>query len=161
MCSGEAFSMVTYWWMLPQLDNPKTCPAVAGKLKLGVMPGGHGESGGWGWDIPANVSDTDKDAAWKFISWVQGKKVAIKRALEGHVPVHSDVFEDEAVLNKYPFYVDGMKIVASGKSFPIFTYSAQYEDVLGTQISLAASGDATSEDAISAVAQGLDDLLSK
>jgi hypothetical protein len=29
MCSGKAFSMLTYWWMLPQLDNATACPAVA------------------------------------------------------------------------------------------------------------------------------------
>ena len=161
MCSGNAFSMVTYWWMLPQLDNKDACPAVAGKLSLGVMPGGHGESGGWGWGIPANVPDDAKDAAWTFITWVQGKKIAVKRALEGHAPVRSDVFEDKAVLEKYPFYANGMDIVASGKSFPIFTYSAQYEDVLGTQVSLAASGDATTKDAIKAASKGLTDLLSK
>ena len=161
MCSGNAFSMVTYWWMLPQLDNKEACPAVAGKLSLGVMPGGHGESGGWGWGIPANVPDDAKDAAWTFITWVQGKKIAVKRALEGHAPVRSDVFEDKAVLEKYPFYANGMDIVASGKSFPIFTYSAQYEDVLGTQVSLAASGDATTKDAIQAASKGLTDLLAK
>ncbi|PTW60223.1 carbohydrate ABC transporter substrate-binding protein (CUT1 family) [Breoghania corrubedonensis] len=161
MCSGKAFSMVTYWWMLPQLDNKDACPAVAGKLSLGVMPGGHGESGGWGWGIPANVPDDAKDAAWTFITWVQGKDVAIKRALEGHAPVRSDVFQDKAVLEKYPFYANGMDVVASGKSFPIFTYSAQYEDVLGTQVSLAASGDTTATDAISSAAKGLSDLLSK
>ena len=147
--------------MLPQLDNKDTCPAVAGKLSLGVMPGGHGESGGWGWGIPANVPDDAKDAAWTFITWVQGKDVAIKRALEGHAPVRSDVFEEKAVLEKYPFYANGMDVVASGKSFPIFTYSAQYEDVLGTQVSLAASGDTTTKEAISAAAKGLNDLLAK
>ncbi len=161
MCSGDAFSMVTYWWMLPQLDNKESCPAVAGKLALSVMPGGHGESGGWGWGIPANVSDAEKDAAWKFITWVQGKKIAVKRALEGHAPVRSDVFEDKAVLEKYPFYKDGLDIVASGKSFPIFTYSAQYEDVLGTQVSLAASGEASVDDALKAASDGLTELMNK
>ena len=68
MCAGKAFSMVTYWWMLPQLDNADKCPAVAGKLGLSVMPGGHGESGGWGWGIPKNSSDASKTAAWTFIT---------------------------------------------------------------------------------------------
>ncbi|WP_246161947.1 ABC transporter substrate-binding protein [Segnochrobactrum spirostomi] len=31
MCSGQAFSMVTYWWMLPQIDNKEKCPAVAAR----------------------------------------------------------------------------------------------------------------------------------
>jgi len=161
MCSGDAFSMVTYWWMLPQIDNAESCPNVAGKVALSVMPGGHGESGGWGWGIAKNVSQDEKDAAWKFITWVQSKDVAIARALEGHAPVRADVYTDPKVLEKYPFYKDAMAVVESGKSFPIFTYSAQYEDTLGTQISLAASGDATIPDALSAAASGLTDLMSK
>tara|TARA_R110002124_G_scaffold53471_2_gene153359 strand:- start:474 stop:1712 length:1239 start_codon:yes stop_codon:yes gene_type:complete len=161
MCSGEAFSMVTYWWMLPQLDNAESCPAVAGKLALSVMPGGAGESGGWGWGIPSNVAAAEKDAAWQFISWVQSKEIAIKRAVEGHSPVQSDVFSAPEVLEAHPYYAQGLKVVEAGKSFPIFTYTAQYEDVLGTQISLASSGDASPADAIAEAAEGLADLMSK
>lgn len=161
MCSGKAFSMVTYWWMLPQVDDQKACPNVAGKVALSVMPGGHGESGGWGWAIPKNVSDEEKDAAWKFIQWVQSKKVAVERALEGHAPVRSDVFSDPKVLAKYPYYATAQKVVASGESFPVFTYSAQYENVLGTQLSSAASGGTSTDAALKSAAEGLDKLLKK
>jgi multiple sugar transport system substrate-binding protein len=161
MCAGQAYSMVTYWWMLPQIDNAEKCPAVAGKLTLSVMPGGPGESGGWGWGIPKNTSEESQQAAWKFIEWVQSKKISVARALEGHAPVRSDVYKDEAVLKKYPFYSTGMDVVASGKSFPIFAYSAQYEDVLGAQLSMAAGGQAKPADALKAAADGLSQLLSK
>ena len=161
MCAGESFSMVTYWWMLPQLDNAEKCPKVAGKVAISVMPGGHGESGGWGWGIPKNIPGDQKDAAWQFIEWVQSKDVSVKRALQGHAPVRSDVFSDPAVLAKYPFYAQAGEIVASGKSFPVFTYSPQYEDVLGTQISLSASGDTPVDAAIKASAKWLEDLLAK
>ncbi len=161
MCSGEAFSMVTYWWMLPQMDNAEKCPKVAGKVGLSVMPGGHGESGGWGWGIPKNTSPESQEAAWTFIKWVQSKKIGVARALEGHAPVSEAVYKDPEVLKKYPFYEQALDVVASGKSFPIFAYSAQYEDVLGTQISRAAGGEVKPEAAIKAAASGLDDLLKK
>jgi multiple sugar transport system substrate-binding protein len=161
MCDGKAWSMVTYWWMLPQVDNKDSCPNAAGKVAIAVMPGGHGESGGWGWAVPKNETPELQDAAWKFISWVQGKDISIKRALQGHAPVRSDVFEDPQVLAKYPFYKQALDIVASGESFPVFTYTAQYEDVLGRQLSLAGSGDATPADALKTAAQGLEDLMKK
>lgn len=161
MCSGEAFSMVTYWWMLPQVDNAKSCPNVAGKVKLATMPNGSGESGGWGWGIPKNTTPETQQAAWTFIQWVQSKDVSIKRALEGHAPVRADVYTDPAVLAKYPYYKTAMDIVRGGKSFPIFTYSAQYEDTLGTQLSLAAGGQTTTADALKSAATGLEDLLKK
>ncbi|HEX9447853.1 MAG TPA: extracellular solute-binding protein [Dongiaceae bacterium] len=161
MCSGDAFSMVTYWWMLPQIDNAEKCPKAAGKVALSVMPGGHGESGGWGWGIPKNSSPESQAAAWTFIKWVQSKKVAVGRALQGHAPVSSDVYTDAEVLKKYPFYKAALDVVASGKSFPIFAYSAQYEDVLGTQLSQAAGGQTKPDAAIKAAADGLSDLLKK
>ncbi len=161
MCSGKAFSMVTYWWMLPQVDNAANCPNAAGKVKLAPMPGGHGESGGWGWGIPKNTTPETQAAAWTFIQWVQSKDVAVKRALEGHAPVRSDVYTDPAVLAKYPYYKAALDVVAGGKSFPIFTYSAQYEDTLGAQLSLAAGGQAKTEDALKEAASGLEDLLKK
>ncbi|PRH87763.1 ABC transporter substrate-binding protein [Labrys okinawensis] len=161
MCSGAAFSMVTYWWMLPQMDDAAKCPTVAGKVGLSVMPGGHGESGGWGWGIPKNTTPEEQEAAWTFIQWVQSKEISVKRALQGHAPVRSDVYKDAEVLKKYPFYATAESVVASGKSFPIFTYSAQYEDVLGTQLSLAAGGQATSEAALKAASDGLQQLLDK
>lgn len=161
MCSGEAFSMVTYWWMLPQVDNAEKCPKVAGKVKLAPMPGGAGESGGWGWGIPKNTTPEEQEAAWKFIQWVQSKDISVKRALQGHAPVRADVYENPEVLAKYPYYKDAMAVVQGGKSFPIFTYSAQYEDVLGTQLQNAASGQAKPEDALKAAADGLADLMKK
>lgn len=161
MCSGKAFSMLTYWWMLPQLDNAKTCPAVAGKLALTTVPGGHGESGGWGWGIPKNVSDKEKQAAWTFIQWVQSKEVSTARALQGHAPVRADVYDNAEVLKKYPYYKDALNIVASGKSFPVFSYSAQYEDVLGTQLSLLASGENTVDKSLKNASEQLDKLLVK
>jgi ABC-type glycerol-3-phosphate transport system substrate-binding protein len=161
MCSGQAFSFVTYWWMLPQLDNAEKCPSVAGKLALATMPGGHGESGGWGWGIPKNISSEEQQAAWTFIQWVQSKPVVAARAMLGHAPVRADAYQDPAVLAKYPYYKVAADVVASGKSFPIFPYSAQYEDVLGAQLSMAAGGQATADAALKAAADGLTTLLKK
>lgn len=161
MCAGEAFSMVTYWWMLPQIDDAAKCPKVAGKIALSVMPGGHGESGGWGWGIPKNTTPETQAAAWKFIQWVQSEKTSVARALEGHAPVRSDVFANAEVLKKYPYYKSALDVVASGKSFPIFAYSAQYEDVLGAQLSLAAGGQAKPDAALKDAAKGLAELLAK
>jgi ABC-type glycerol-3-phosphate transport system substrate-binding protein len=125
------------------------------------MPGGHGESGAWGWGIPKNQSAELQDAAWKFISWVQSKEVSQARAMQGHAPTRSDTFSDPAVLAKYPYYKQALDVVASGEAFPIFTYSAQYEDVLGRQLSLAGTGDVKPADAIKAAAAGLDELMKK
>ena len=99
--------------------------------------------------------------AMRCLSAATPVKISKARALEGHAPTRSDTFEDPDVLAKYPYYRQALDVVASGMSFPIFTYSAQYEDVLGRQLSLAGSGDVKPDTAIKAAATGLDELLKK
>lgn len=159
MCQGQAFSMVTYWWMLPQLNDPKQCPKVAGKVALAPMPGGVGVNGGWGWAIPKNSAQ--KEAAWRFISWVESKPIVRERALRGHAPTRKDAFQDPEVLRRYPYYREAQAIIAKAKKVPIFPYTAEMEDVVGQEISLAASGQKAPPQALKDAARGLADLLKK
>ncbi|GIW35217.1 extracellular solute-binding protein [Meiothermus sp.] len=159
MCQGQAFSMVTYWWMLPQLDNPQQCPKVAGKVALAPMPGGKGVNGGWGWAIPKNSAN--KEAAWQFISWVESKEVVLKRALAGHAPTRSDVFQNAEVLSKYPYYKEAQVIISGAQKVPIFAFTAEMEDVVGREISLAAGGQKSTAAALQDAAKGLEALLRK
>lgn len=162
MCQGQAFSMITYWWMLPQVGDAEKCPNVAGKLDLSVMPGGHGANGGWGWGIAANTSAESQEAAWSFIKWVQSKKIETARAVEGHAPVATYAYHDAAVTGKYPFYGTALEVAMTAeKSFPVFAYSAQYEDVLGSHVSMAADGKTSPKEAIAAAARDLTELMKK
>ena len=74
-----------------------------------------------------------QDAAWKFISLGAGRedrhRARAERATRRCAPTSS---RQRAVLAKYPYYKDGARVVESGEAFPVFAYSAQYEDVLGT-----------------------------
>ncbi|GLV49225.1 hypothetical protein TJA_23270 [Thermus sp. LT1-2-5] len=159
MCQGGAFSMITYWWMLPQLDDAKQCPKVAGKVALAPVPGGAGVNGGWGWAIPKN--SRNKEAAWKFISWVESREIVKRRALAGHAPTRKDAFQDPEVLRKYPYYKEAEKIIAGAKKVPIFAYTAEMEDVVGREISLAAAGQKGVKQALQDAAKGLEGLLRK
>ena len=159
MCQGRAWSMITYWWMLPQLDDAQKCPKVAGKVKLAVMPGGHGVNGGWGWAIPRNSAH--KEEAWKFIQWVESKEIVKKRALMGHAPTRRDALTDPDVLAKYPYYAQVLKILEGAKKVPIFAYTAEMEDVVGREVSLAATGQKDVKTAIRDAAKGLYGLFKK
>jgi multiple sugar transport system substrate-binding protein len=157
MCQGQAWSMITYWWMLPQVDDPEGCPASSGNLTLTAMPGEGGVAGGWGWGIPTNAED--KDAAWQFIEWVESQEIVLARALEGHAPTRTDAFEDEQVLAKYPYYAQVAEIVEDAKSVPLFQFTAQMEEDVGREISLAAAGEKSPEDAIRDAVESLRGLL--
>lgn len=159
MCQGGAWSFVTYWWMLPQVDDAEACPASAGKVELVPMPGGHGVAGGWGWAIPSNSGQ--KDAAWQFIEWVESAEIVKQRALQGHAPTRIDAFEDPDVLALYPYYANVLQIVESARSVPLFAFTAQMEEDLGREISEASAGSKTPEAATTAAANALAALLGR
>ena len=159
MCQGQAWSFVSYWWMLPQLDNAQECPNVAGKVALAPMPGGHGVAGGWGWGIPHNSAH--KDAAWQLIQWVESPAIVKARALQGHAPTREDAFTDPDVLAKYPYYADVARIVESSMSVPLFQFTAQMEEDLGREISEASAGTKSSDQATQDAARALQQLFQR
>jgi multiple sugar transport system substrate-binding protein len=81
--------------------------------------------------------------------------------MQGHAPVRSDVYEDPGVLRKYPYYREAQAIVRSGEAFPVFAYSARFEDLLGSELALAASGEIKPAEALKAAADALSDLMKK
>ena len=155
MSQGRAFSMITYNWMLAQLNDPSKSK-VAGKVSLAPMPGGIGLNGGWGWAIPKNSQH--KEEAWEFIKWVESFEIAKKRALMGGAPTRFDVFTDEDVVKKYPWYPKVMWLVMYAKPVPEFQYSTQMIEVVGRELSLAATGKKTVKKALDDAAKELDKL---
>ncbi len=152
MSQGKAFSMITYNWMLAQLDDPEVSK-VAGKVGLAPMPGGVGLNGGWGWAIPKNSAH--KKEAWEFIKWVESFDIAKKRALSGGAPTRKDVFGDKDVLAKYPWYKDVETLLSQAKPVPEFQYSAQMIEVTGRELSLACADQKDIKKALDTVAKEL------
>ncbi len=136
MNSGEAFSMISYNWMLAQFQDEKSSK-VAGKVSLIPIPGQSCLAGGWGWGIAAN--STKKDAAWTFIRWVESFDIAKKRALAGGAPTRYDVLQDNEVLTKYPYYSEVQKILENSQPVPEFEYSTKMIESLGRELSLIVS----------------------
>ncbi|HBE77168.1 MAG TPA: ABC transporter substrate-binding protein [Firmicutes bacterium] len=158
MSQGKAFSMISYHWMLPQL-NDEANSKVAGKVALAPMPGGKGLNGGWGWGIAHNTQN--KEEVWRFISWIESKEVVTRRAVMGGAPTRKDVFSDPAVIAKSPWYPMVQKIVENAKPVPEFTYSTEMIEVLGRELSLAASGDKSVEASLNQAAKELNELAKK
>jgi ABC-type glycerol-3-phosphate transport system substrate-binding protein len=160
MSQGKAFSYITYWWMLPQLEDPSKS-TVAGKVDIAPIPGKGGLNGGWGWAIPKNLPKERKEAAWKFIEWVESFEIAKKRALMGGAPTRYDVFKDPEVLKKYPFYTTVMKIIEKARPVPEFQYSAEMIEIVGRELSLAATEKKDIKKALNDAAKELNDLAIK
>jgi len=158
MAQGQAFSYITYNWMIVQLNDPEKS-SVVDKIKVVRVPGGAGLLGGWGWAIPK--SSANPDAAWEFIQWVESFPIAKQRALMGGSPTRSDVFKDPEVLAKYTYYDEVEKIVAEAVMFPILSRAPQVVEVLGIAISETTAGNITPEAALNTAAAQLAELTDK
>jgi ABC-type glycerol-3-phosphate transport system substrate-binding protein len=107
--------------------------------------------------MPAN--SVRKDEAWQFIAWVESPEIVRERALRGHAPTRLDIFRDPEVLARFPHYAAIEDMVARAKKVPIFRYTAMMGDVIGREVSLAAIGEKSVEQALADAERGLQDLL--
>ena len=154
---GKAYSYITYNMFRTAYDDPATS-AVVGKMEITAVPNG-GLNGAWGWAIPK--SSPDSEAAWTFIKWIESPEIVKKRAALGGSPTRTDVFEDPALNQKFVYYPALRHLLETSRNFPVFTYTPQFVEVLGRELSLAVTGEKTSEEALKTANAEFADLLRK
>lgn len=134
---GKAYSYLTYNMFRTAYDDPASSQVV-GKMEITAVPGG-GLNGAWGWAIPR--SSPAPDVAWDFLKWIESPEIAKKRAELGGSPTRSDVFDDPALNAKYVYYPALRELLETSHNFPVFTYTPQFVEVLGRELSLAVTGE--------------------
>jgi len=152
---GRAVFAIAHNFLMFWLEDP-TVSKVAGKIEFTVMPGGRGQLGAWGWAIPK--SSPNPDAAWEFISWVESKEIAYKRAMAGGMPTQGWIYDDPEFLKKYPWQKVGKKIIAQAKPLPIISRSTQMVEIIGENLSAAVIGELTPREALDRAARQLAEL---
>ena len=155
---GQAYSYITYNWFMPSYEDASQS-GVVGKMALAPVPNNGSLNGAWGWAIP--TSSPNADAAWEFIKWVESADIVAKRALMGGAPTRSDAFSNPEVLAKYPHYGALNKILATAKNFPVFTYTPQFVEIMGTELSKAIIGEKSIDDALASMNSELEALAKK
>lgn len=155
MIQGKAFSTINFPWQMPTFGNEKESK-VAGLVEIATIPGGSGLNGSWGWGIGYNTKH--KDEAWEFIKWVESFDIAKKRAIAGGTPTRMDVFNDKDFKRDFSWCDKLPEIIAMAKPIPEFQYSSQMVEVLGRELSMAATGEKTITEALNQAAMELDAL---
>ncbi|MFO1067668.1 MAG: sugar ABC transporter substrate-binding protein [Geminicoccaceae bacterium] len=154
---GKAYSYLTYNMFRTAYDDPSSSQVV-GKMEIMAVPGG-GLNGAWGWAIPK--SSPDPEAAWTFLKWIESPEIAKKRAMLGGSPTRSDVFEDAELNAKFVYYPALREILDTSKNFPVFTYTPQFVEVLGRELSLAVTGEKPAPEALATVDAEFAEMLKK
>lgn len=154
---GKAYSFVTFNILLSGTNDPSSSKVV-GKAGIAANPNG-GLNGGWGWAIPN--SSQNKEDAWTFIKWIEGKEAVKKRTLAGGAPTQAWVFDDAEVKAKRP-EMDQLKIlVATAQEFPTFVYTVDFVEALGRELNLAVTGQKDAKAALDTAATEFDKLAKK
>ncbi len=161
MAAGKAASMLSYNWMLPTLNNPEG-PAgeLAGKFQLYEVPGGKAVLGAWYWAIPHNTDE--KDAAWRYISWITSKAVEKERVIMGGAPVRSSAMSDPEVWQKgygERYYRTVLAILEDAEPLAVGERAEEIIDIVGTELNAAVAGQKSAEEALRAAAASLRSLL--
>ena len=156
MQNGDAYSMITYNWMLGRLSDTQ----VGDDLAVAEVPGSKAVLGAWGWAIPHNVeSQARADAAWEFLSWVESPEIRKERALRGGSPTGADTLEDSELLDQFPDYYPTLQnILEDAEPLPSVVGGNQMIQALGTNLSQAVTGEKSPEGAISDAAAELEQI---
>lgn len=157
LAQGKAFSLQTFNIMFAGFEDPESSKVV-GKVAITPNPGG-GLNGAWGWAIPK--SSPNKEAAWKFLKWVESYEIAKKRALLGGAPTQTKIFVDPDVVAARSYYPILGEILAGAQQFPVFTYTTQLVEEMGRELNLAATGEKDIKEALDASAEAFRKLLIK
>ena len=157
LAQGKAYSLQTFNIMFAGFEDPESSKVV-GKVAITPNPGG-GLNGAWGWAIPK--SSPNKEAAWKFLKWVESYEIAKKRALLGGAPTQTKIFVDPEVVAARSYYPILGKILAGAQQFPVFTYTTQLVEEMGRELNLAATGEKDVKEALDASAEAFRRLLIK
>lgn len=96
MAAGESATMISYNWMLPSLNaEGGQAGDLAGKFQLYPVPGNKAVLGAWYWAIPEN--SVNKDAAWKYISWLTSPDIDKRRTAMGGGVIRISSAQDATV----------------------------------------------------------------
>jgi multiple sugar transport system substrate-binding protein len=162
--SGESAQSLVWPSWASDLDDPQNSQ-TAGKWTWASAPQQAGAKGGpmmgnWLLVIPNGAKNAD--AAFQFLVWATSAAAQKEAALnDANPPTRTSVYQDPAVIQKYPFYKALYQNLQAARQRPQITNWNAVEDAFGTQISSALAGEASPKDALQTVQQTVTDAMKK
>ena len=136
---------------------------IAGKFSLKPMVHQAGYRSGacqGGWGLGITASSPHPKEAWRVIEFMTREDSQRKFVLEtGYVPSRRSLFNDPAIVAKYPYYPQLLKVVENSTLRPPIAQYAQASDILQRYLSSALTNKMTSEQAMQAAAAETRSLL--
>ena len=138
---------------------------IAGKYSLKPMVHQEGFKSGacqGGWGLGMSTSTKNPQEAWRVIEFISSEETQREFVLEtGYVPSRRSLFNDPAIVNKYPHYPQLLKVVESSTLRPPIAQYAQASDILQRYLSSALTNTMSAEKAMKAAAAETRRLLAR
>lgn len=152
--SGKAAFLRSWPYVFSLASQPDS--AIRGKFAIQPMVSTPEHrsgacQGGWGFGIAKTSQHSDE--AWKVIEFFSSEDAQRKFILAtGKVPSRTSLFNDPAIVAKYPHYPKLLEVVQSATLRPPIPQYAQASDILQRYLSAALTKSLTPEKALQAAA---------
>ncbi|WP_028972600.1 extracellular solute-binding protein [Spirochaeta cellobiosiphila] len=116
-----------------------------------------GMIGNWMMGITANSGHKAEAAA--FLSYLTSSDVQKKMATQGGIPTRKSVYEDSALVAKYPHYTAQLAALENSVARPRTPKWSEVEAALGAELSAAIVGTKTTEEALSDAQDAINSIM--
>ncbi|WP_221567210.1 extracellular solute-binding protein [Alkalihalobacillus sp. TS-13] len=163
MSKGDALGSIVWPAWGETIENPDKSE-VAGKIGYSLVPKAEGKEhapmiGNWIFGIPKESES--KESALKFIKWASSKEIQTEMTKLGGIPTRSSVLTDKKLLEDYPYLEAVNEGLENAKWRPRTPLYSQVEEIYGTYLNQALSGDLTPEQAMKKAADKIRALMKK
>jgi len=158
MLEGKVAMIIQWTGYATQMQNPKESKVV-GRIDYAVVPGKAPTLGGWGLGICKD--SRHPDAAWEFLKWMTGKRMAKPYAMIGGGVVRYSTFHDPDVREKYPLYTADLSSYELVKMRPRIPEYPKISEVFALELSEAVAGRKSPEKALNDAAKQITEILRK
>ncbi|WP_181347042.1 extracellular solute-binding protein [Thalassobacillus sp. CUG 92003] len=161
MANGEGLTSIVWpVWAQTMEDEEKS--EVVGKMGYGLVPKAEGHDhapmiGNWLFGIPKG-SDK-KESALSFIKWASSKDVQTEMTKLGGLPTRTSVLTDEELLKDYPYLEAVEEGLQTAKWRPRTPLYSQIEQIYGTHLNRAITGELSAEEALTGAADKIRQLM--
>ncbi len=135
-----------------------TLSSIQGQLAIGTVPAGAPSlTLPEAFAVPANSEH--KEAAWAFIEYMTSEETNRFLANEiGMLPIWVDLYTDAELVAKYPEWESFSSQLGSVRGLSTLTWYGDLVDISTSEIHKALGGGQTAQEALDAIASGLDEF---
>lgn len=161
MLNGSALAAIVWPAFNVQIGDPEKSE-VQGDIAVVPFPEKERQTtqlGNWLLAIPTSAQN--KDAAFDFIVWATSKDVMKTAAKAGAPPTRKSMFRDPELVEDFWWYPANEEALANATWRPRTPEWNKVEDVLGTHLSRALTGDVGPQEALDQAAKEITEVMER